>query len=219
MVVPVSQVKIDAANVVAGLRGPFVTSRGPHGDEPVRVPQLRHVGRKVGGEEHGDPRRLCHQLVELSLRKYVKKGVVLGLRRRTVLPVSEQRPNAEDVTVVADVDEDVHAIDALTDLDFAFHQNVELGAGHAALLEDDLPGLQVPNANPLGNAFEELTIEPIERGVLGQAVRHGQNHGIGRHARYLSKARSTISETSFEIPGWHAIRSSSACIRALRPGS
>ena len=133
--------RVDAAHVVAGPGGSLVTPRFPHRDEPIGLSDLRDVGREVGREEHRHPGRLGYQRVQLVLRQNIKQGVVFRLRGGGVGSVPEKRTNAKDVAVIANIDEDVLAVDPLTHLDFAFDQNVEFGTGHAALLEDDLARL------------------------------------------------------------------------------
>jgi hypothetical protein len=210
---------VHATHIIAGVACLLVTPRGSHRLEPVAVHRLRHIGRKVGGKEHRHPGRLVKELFESFLRKHVQERVVLGLRARGVRPIRKQCPHAEDVAVITHVDEHGLPLDQLSDSDLALHDYIELGSRVIPLLEDDLIGLEVPNANAARDAVEELGVEPIERRMVRQAVGHREDHGIRRHARYLSKARSTISATSLEIPGREAMRSSSAFISLLLPGS
>ena len=161
--------RVHAAHVVARLCRPLVTPRVPHRDEPIGLSELRDVGRKVGRKEHRHPGRLGYQRVQLVLRQNVKQGVVFCLRGSGVWSISEKRSNAKDVTVVADVDENIVAVDALTHLDLAFDQNVELRTGHAALLEDDLAGLQIPNANPSWRCGREARDRACRKGDASPA--------------------------------------------------
>jgi len=196
-----------------------VAPRVAHCLEPIAIARRGQIRREVGREEPGHPGLIAKQLFERLLREHVQESVVLGLRARGVRPIGKQCPHPEDVAAIAHVDEHGLPVELPADGYFALHHYVELGLGGVAFLENDLVDLQVPNANPAREAVEELRRKPIERRVPGQAVGNGENHGIRGHARYLSKARSTISATSFEIPGTDAMRSSSAFINVLRPGS
>ncbi len=111
---------VHTAHVITGLRSALVTPRLPHRNEPIGLSKPRNVAREVRRKEHRHPGRFGYQLVELILRENIKQGVVFRLRGRSVGSISEKRSNAEDVAVVADIDENVLAVDPLSHLNFAF---------------------------------------------------------------------------------------------------
>ena len=209
---------IDAACVVAAA-GLLVAARGTDGLETIDCTALGQIGREVGRKEHRHARVSLEKLVEVRLGEHVQERVVFGFGACRVRPTRKKRSHAEDVPTIADVDEDALAVDHLSNGNLSFDDDVEFVFRLLTFVEDDFVRLQVPNANAARDAVEEAGLKAVEWRMFGEAVGHGQNHRIGRHAHYPSRARWTISETSLEIPGADAMRSSSAFIDSLLSGS
>ena len=158
-----------------------MTANVPYRFESIRLFCLRHVASEVRREVHRYARVVSQQLEQLGLRKHVEEGVLLRLCARPIGTSCQQRAHAENITVVADVDEYWLAVDLLTDIDLTLDQNVELGFWGTPLIEHDLARFQVANPNAPSDAVQLLGIHVIEGGVPRQAIGHGEYHRIGRH--------------------------------------